>query len=361
MTGPVPMQGSAPARAVRVLRFERIEDLHDAAALTRLAGPVIAVERLPMATVGFSGSSHERFELKLESGDRLPLVLKRTSLQRDWVAARSGDLLGREAALLAEPALDGVWEVFACPYVGYAAEPGEIGVLMHDLTEFLMPDVRAPLQPEQEEALLGRITALHVRFWEAGVLELPWLARPELYGTTISRRLLEAPAEQRPAHMFDRVRQGWELALARSPRPVAELLAAAPEPLVARLPGLPRTLLHGDVKVANFAAIPGGRIAAFDWAIIGAGPPTIELGWYLAVNATRLTGSKQAFVERYRERLEARLGLARDERLWRRLWEVAVLAGAYMLLWSKAHAVAAGTPGADAEWSWWAEELERLT
>lgn len=42
--------------------------------------------------------------------------------------------------------------------------------------------------------------------------------------------------------------------------------------------GLPRTLLHGDARVANFALLPGQRVTAFDWALIGAGPATIDLG-----------------------------------------------------------------------------------
>jgi hypothetical protein len=345
---------------MRALHFDHIDQLRDPEALSRLTGPVVAVERLVMPTVGFSGSTHERFELRLASGDRLPLVLKHTRLSHDWVTKRTADDVGREAALLGERKLDRVWEVFSCPYVAYAAERGALGLLMHDLTEYLMPDVREPLAPEQEAALLGRIARLHARFWEDGGLDLPWLARPEIYGTAMSVRFLDPGADRPPAEMFDRVSTGWDLALSRLAPAAARLMTAAPAPLVERCRDLPRTLLHGDVKVANFAAIPGGRIAAFDWSLIGAGPPTIEVGWYWAVNATRLTCSKHEFAQRYRERLESARGTSLPEDLWRRLLDVAVLTGAYMLLWSKAFAVEAGTPGAGAEWEWWATEVERV-
>jgi aminoglycoside phosphotransferase (APT) family kinase protein len=121
---------------------------------------------------------------------------------------------------------------------------------------------------------------------------------------------------------------------------------------------LPRTLVHGDAKVANFAILPGGRVSAFDWAIAGAGPCTIDIGWYLAVNASRLTGTKDQLLDRYRGFLEDARGEPLDQPTWSRLEEVAVTCGARMLLWSKALALDAGRPGADAEWAWWARRLD---
>ena len=65
--------------------------------------------------------------------------------------------------------------------------------------------------------------------------------------------------------------------------------------------------------------LPGRRVAAFDWAIAGAGPCTIDVGWYLAVNATRLTGAKEQVLDRYGSLLEEARGQPVPEPLWRRL------------------------------------------
>jgi hypothetical protein len=106
--------------------------------------------------------------------------------------------------------------------------------------------------------------------------------------------------------------------------------------------------------------MPDARLAAFDWAIAGWAPPSIDLGWYLAVNASRIAGSKERFIAAYRAALEERIAYQMAEPAWDRLERHAVLAGARMLLWSKANAVESARAGAADEWSWWVERLEAL-
>ena len=84
----------------------------------------------------------------------------------------------------------------------------------------------------------------------------------------------------------------------------------------------------------------------------------IDVGWYLAVNATRLARSKEELLRRYRALLEPRLGSPLPGALWDALVRFGVVVGARMLLWSKALAVEADRPGARAEWAWWIERLE---
>ena len=111
------------------------------------------------------------------------------------------------------------------------------------------------------------------------------------------------------------------------------------------------------MKVANCALLGNGRVTAFDWAMVGTGPCTIDVGWYLAVNASRLTGSREAILSKYRRLLESALGHGLSDRLWRRLESVAVVTGARMLLWSKTLALELGRPGAADEWNWWVNRL----
>ncbi len=123
---------------------------------------------------------------------------------------------------------------------------------------------------------------------------------------------------------------------------------------------VPQTLLHGDVKVANFALLADGRVGAFDWAMVGSGPCTIDVGWYLAVNASRLTRSKEEILSRYRTLLETALGKRLPDRLWSRLEDIAVISGARMLLWSKALALDLARAGAAEEWNWWVDRLDAI-
>lgn len=171
---------------------------------------------------------------------------------------------------------------------------------------------------------------------------------------------LESLAERGFPHpVVGRAYAGWRVAFERLPERAAALLREAPESLAERGARLPRTLTHGDSKVANFALMPDGRVAAFDWAVVGAGPVANELGWHLAV-ATRLPGAKERSIDRYRRALESSLGRPLGGAFWKEMVENAVLTGSAMMLWSKALALDSGTARARGEWDWWVERLLAL-
>jgi phosphotransferase family enzyme len=330
-------------------------------ALERALGPIAEVRASRLETPGFSGATHTRLHVRLADGGARSLVLKLTRVADDWLSARTGDAVGREGQLLGEPALDGVWEAFACPYLAWSACDGEVGLLMEDLTAYLLPDVREPIGEEQEIRLFGAIAAMHARFWESSALGLPWLARPDQLFGLLNAATLDALAPRGFPHaVVARAHAGWKAAFARLPERVSALLREPPEALAARGAHLPRTLTHGDFKVANFALMPDRRVAAFDWAVVGAGPVATELGWHLAVNATRIAGTKEQSIARYRVALESALGRPLGQDFWTRTVENAVLAGGAMMLWSKALALDSGTMRARAEWDWWVERLAAL-
>jgi len=329
--------------------------------LARVLGPVAEVQASNLATSGFSGSTHRRLAVRLADGGTRSLVLKRTRVADDWLSSQTGDRVGREGLLLSEPALNRVWDAFACPYLAWSSSDGDVGLLMEDLTPYLLPDVREPIGEEQEERLLGALAAMHTAFWESPTLSLPWLARPDQLFGLLNAATLETMAERGFPHaVLGRAHAGWSAAFRRLPERVSALLREPPESLAARGTHLPRTLTHGDFKVANFALMPDGRVAAFDWAVMGAGPVATELGWHLAVNATRIPGPKEDSIARYRKALESALGHALDGAFWKDTVENAVLAGGAMLLWSKALALDSGAARARGEWDWWVERLAAL-
>jgi hypothetical protein len=345
---------------VNVVRLATVAALASPEALASIVGPVADVVATELRTPGFSGSTHRRLTVRLRSGGVRRLVLKHTVPAADWTLRCSGDSRGRETLMLDEPGLAAQWQAFASPYLAWAADGHEIGLLMEDLSDHLLPDVREPVAEADEERILGALASLHAAFWESPSLDRSWLARPhQLFGLVGARACAQAVDGGSASPIQARAHDGWAIAFRRLPAPVADRMREAPETLARHSAHLPRTLTHGDAKVANFALLPDGRVAAFDWALIGAGPVALELGWYLAVNATRLAAGKEHAIARYRRLLESRLGRSLEPKLWADTEAQAVLAGGAMLLWSKALALEAGGSGAREEWDWWVERLER--
>jgi hypothetical protein len=275
----------------RPVRFGSIEAMRNPVELEALLGKVDEVRSAPFATGGYSGSVHERWTVERDGGQPLRLVLKITRPAEDWTAFRTGDTSGREALLLGAPELGELWSVFHCCYRGYATKGGEVALLMDDLGEHLFPDEDEPISVADEDTLLGTLAAMHARFWKSDALELAWLNTPEQFLTVLG------PDSGAPFALSDMVREGWRSALARLPSAVVSLLRTPSHVLVRTwCEGLPFTLLHGDAKLANFAVLPGDRCAAIDWALVGAGPATVDLGWYLAVNAGRLARPKDEVI-----------------------------------------------------------------
>ena len=323
-------------------------------------GPVV-IE--PLQTPGYSGSTFHRVRVRGAGADgpEPTFIVKETVLADDWFSGRTGDAVGREAAVLLAPELADLHRIFTLPYRAVAVEPGRTALLMDDLSDRLLPDERAPLDPGAEALVLDTLARLHARFWRSPALgAVDALQGPADFLHVMGPRGHGGPAPGGSSRGVDRaVRDGWQVALGLLPEPVRDALARPAERIAAGWADLPETLLHGDTKVANFAVLPGKRLAAFDFAFAGRGPCTFDVGWYVAVNASRLSASKEETLARYRDRLQAHLGRAVPDRLWTTLEEAGVVCGALMLLWSKGAAVAAGRKGADAEWGWWQDRLER--
>ena len=340
---------------MHTVRLDCLADLTDPASLG-----AASVREEPLSTVGFSGAAHRRLVAVLPSGETRRFVLKLCDPAREWTAILSGDRVGREWSLLAERSLDAVWDTFVSPYVAYAVERGRSGLLMEDLGAHVFPDVREPIARPHEDELLAVLARLHARFWRSPALSITWLGRASSTSEIVLPTVLDdaAALALMPPALRERLRLGWDAALVRLSARAAGVVRCPARIIHEAWADLPETLVHGDVKVANFAPMPEGGVAAFDWALIGAGPSTTDLGWYLAVNASRLTRSKDEVIARYRELLERELRQGLDDALWARLEDVAVIYGARTMLWAKGAQVAAGSEAAHTEWEWWARRLE---
>ncbi len=314
---------------------------------------VSVVSREPLETGGYSAAWFERVGVEGPEGAR-SWVLKRMDVRDDWFSRGTHDPVGREAQFVASPLLGSVAPRLASPYL--AVDTGTEGLsalLMHDLGPDLLPDERAPLAADMEAQILTCLAGMHADHW-GRLAPYDWLMRPQDFLTVMGPHS-RGVAGLGSRGIRDAVIGGWERVLEILPPLVADALRRPPEQVAVPMADLPRTLVHGDVKVANFAALPDGRVCALDWAFVGWAPATFDLGWYLAVNASRLAGSREDVIARYRVALERALGTPIDEVLWARLEEAAVVCGAFMLLWSKVR----GAEERGGEWDWWVDRLER--
>jgi hypothetical protein len=340
-------------------QFALISDLTTRNTLESLAGPISGIHKTLFNGIGFSGSSFEKIEVDMV-GAKKSYILKQTNLTTDWLSLRTDDRVGREAALLAESRLRNIWDSFHCPYVAYATEKVRIALLMNDLSAHLFPDVREPIDIKAEDAILNALASLHASFWESReIKEIDWLGRPAQYLDVLrpGKRPTDLIAIP-PPELFANITRGWEIAGELLSADIKSMLYQPAEKMAAYWDGLPCTLLHGDTKIANMALMPDGSIAAFDWAFMGYGPCSIDIGWYIAVNATRLARSKEEVISTYRALLESKLQFRIDEITWLKIAELAILAGARMMLWSKALAYNAGTEKGVNEWNWWLQQLK---
>ena len=100
---------------------------------------------------------------------------------------------------------------------------------------------------------------------------------------------------------------------------------------LAPLSRLPQTLIHGDIRRANVAALPSGGISLFDWDFAAQAPAAADLAWYWLLHFWCYPPGdglapedreplRAYYVQRLNEELGGRLDLQAFERAWELSW-----------------------------------------
>jgi hypothetical protein len=305
----------------------------------------------PLEHDGWSGALLTR----LTRGDGARFVLKRDSVERDWIARVTDDEGLRETRLVhAAPRLP---DPVRLPHLALAADGVEIAVLMPDLTGTLLR-WEAPTDVATLDQVLAGLAALHRQPWQAQLpIAFPW--------TDLRTRILmltrhsAARYEAAGLPVGARFTAGWD-AFDRWVRPpVKDLIdgiTADPEPLIAALRRLPEAGLHGDLKLGNAGLTRDGSMYLIDWQLTLVAPIAVELGWFLACNVASLPATADAVLERYR----VIAGLA-DDAAWQAQWDLAVLVGLLLRGWRKGFDTEAGVvyPSGKAaayDLAWWGSQ-----
>ncbi len=297
---------------------------------------------------GKSGASLERLEI-----DGRQYVLKHLDLACDWTMRASGCLRGVPFELWERGILDRLPGCLNQPIVGVMREDGTgnapsggCAVLMHDVSQWLVPVADDPITLGQHLSFLQHMAALHAAFWGNGsdldvvpamhrYLELsPWMAEAE-----------EAIGSD---HLVPQlVAKGWPLLadVAPAAAAVAWPLARDPGPLVEALASTPQTFVHSNWKLDNLGTDDDGRTVLLDWEQPGRGAALSDLAWYLAINCRRLPQSKEDSIAAYRAALED-CGVDTAP-WWERQLALCLLGALVQFGWEKA------LGGYDEELAWW--------
>jgi hypothetical protein len=307
-----------------------------------------ATGRRPMhAADSKSGARFERVTI-----DGEPHVVKYLHVDDDWIMRSTGDLACRPVTVWREGILDRVPTCVDHAVVGAATGLGRNGwgaaLLMRDMSPWLVPEGDDPVPLDQHLRFLEHMATLHASFW--GWRDTVGLTPDVHRFAEFSRENMACEgARGWPDAVPRLIVDGWARYRSLAPEVADAVLALAadPSPLVEALRGCPRTLLHGDWKMGNLGSLPDGTTILLDWAIPGAGCPTVELAWYLALNAARIPQPKEDAAAAYRAALES-VGVS-TAGWWECALDLALLAGSVWFGWEKA----LGGPGP--ELAWWVE------
>jgi hypothetical protein len=305
----------------------------------RVLGPLVASDAK-------SGARLERVERDGEA-----LVLKHLHVDDDWTMRGFGDLCCRPVAVWTTGLLDALPEAIDHAVVGAATGLGRNGwggaLLLRDVGAHLVPPGDDPLSLDVHRQLLDHLAELSAAFWEADGLPdlLPLENRWSAFGPGW------LAAEERlgwPDAVPSIAARGWRELATRAPVDVLDLLTGLRhdlDPLVTAVRRTPLTFLHGDWKLGNVGA-HAGRTILLDWTYPGIGPVGHDLGWYLALNRSRLPESKEDAIDALRSALERR-GIA-TEPWWEAQIGLCLLGTLVQFGWEKAL-------GDADELGWWCE------
>jgi hypothetical protein len=330
-----------------------------------------SVEIAPLTTRdGVSGVPIERVVAIGERG-RHHFILKRFALRNDWIARATRDHQAREAQLCLAGLAERLPPEVEWPALAVAHDPATEGwaLLLSDVTAepaaALIAPGDEPVATVEVETYLEHLAALHRTF----VGEATFAADLPLCDPVDWLTLLGPATIARERGVANPVtpllEPGWDAFSRQAPAAMRErvmTLLRDPSPLLRAFGDAPKTLLHGDYKFGNLGrrrGAAGPRTIALDWSQTLWAWPTLEIGWFLAVNSARLPLPKERCTEVYREAAGIEAGPT-----WDRLIDLGLLGGGLLrLAWAKALGAESDNPAVTAreraEVEWRCEAAER--
>jgi hypothetical protein len=329
-----------PAAERLVAILPAIDDELDAgylaAALGRADRPA-RVGQLEIEQLGGGRISANVFALKADAG---AFVLKKF-VPEPWRISLFGSAFN-EPALWTSGFTRSLPAPLTCPTIDVAfhRERGECWMLMDDVSTGIAP--RGSFDERGFRKLLDGLARLHARLWDqrARLAELPVLTL-EQHTAMFTDPCAAAGGRTEPndwvSEVLDKVFlfRTYVPALLNALNPAdADFyldLCQHRERWLTPLSRLPQTLIHGDIRRANVAALPSGGISLFDWDFAAQAPAAADLAWYWLLHFWCYPPNdglgpedreplRAYYVQRLNEELGGRLDLQEFERAWELSW-----------------------------------------
>jgi hypothetical protein len=291
-----------------------------------------------LLTDGWSGATFTTIDR--DGGERV--VVKRTSLDLDWIARATDDARLREAWLAdaAATAGDDLGTGLRLPYLGAAADGDGAAIVMPDLTARLIawdrPGADSVVDEATLEVVLGALASLHASDWADRVADAPWTPVGPRLRLLTPRSAAGYAAAGNP--VGERFLQGWTAFRFEAPRAAMQLVERLDDdvsPLLAALARLPERGLHGDLKLANVAVFDDDAVGLIDWQMAMRAPVAVELGWLLVSNSGSLPVPPAEVLERYRAAMAATPGGVAALGDWDAQVDLAWIVGLLLRGWRK--------------------------
>ena len=348
--------------------FASLDELLAPETLSRLVGCSIASARRRPFVGGHSASGSSFLAIETNGGQGPRFVVKLSSPECDWIMRATADERGREVLVWTTGLLDQLPPDIVHPVVAGARDGAGWAILMHDVSEELLPDPmgETPVSEADHMRFLDALAALHATFWERPEIVDPAVGfcDPWRRYTVLSPATGEREADH-PNEAIGWIREGWELFWTLADPDVAVMVRCQlddPTPLCDALARFPRTVVHGDPRPANVGIVPGSppRVVLIDWHLVGPGTPGVDLAWYLSCFEGKTPVSNETMIGWYREALARRLGSRFDERWWQPQLELSLLGQLVRFGWAHAwdsvlHPSATVRDRTRANLIWWCE------
>lgn len=266
-----------------------------------------ATDRRPFLTSDSkSGSAFERVVIGGE-----PHIVKYVHIDDDWTMRFFGDVGCHPLKVWGSGLMDLLPDRIEHGVVGVAKGVGRdrlgAAILMRDLGDDLVPAGDDPLPLDQHRGYLDTMAELAAASWgwvdDVGLVSLAsrWSSFSDV----------NLDGERRngwPDAVPPIAAEGWARFADRAPSDVVTVVNALrndPQPLIDALGASPRCFVHGDWKLGNVGTARDGRTVLIDWTYPGSAPIGCDLGWYLALNRSRLPESKEECIAALGTSLEA--------------------------------------------------------
>jgi hypothetical protein len=295
--------------------YDGVDEMLAPERLSQLARQSISSVRCaPFERSGASGS--QLLAVETDDGQGPRYVLKRISLQRDWIMRLTEDRRCRSVTLWQYGLLDQVRHRIEHAILACARDQAGWAMLMHDVSGAFLQ--RSSVRRRDYERVLDALAVLHSTFWQQSILgeRTLGLCDPAQYLTFLSPEKL---CGERKTHPFvSEILEGWELLETMVGADVVEVvrgLHSDPGPLCRALARYPQTLIHGDAYPGNLGLMRGAqwKVILLDWQLATALPPAADLAQCLS---DFRVADKEGAIAHYRHSLAHQLGDRYDASWW---------------------------------------------